>query len=149
MWDVLRWFSVFVIAVLVMVAGLYWILGKPLPIPRLGAHQEADHARGRRHGVGQVALPARALPPRRVVATRTQAQQSAQVRPRDEGGGQQVEGVDRQRHEQPWLREQRRPQRDHQARPGERQAAADYHAAGPLHRHQDSRHAAGPLPDGV
>jgi len=35
MWDVLRWFSVFVIAVLVMVAGLYWILGKPLPIPSL------------------------------------------------------------------------------------------------------------------
>ena len=35
MWDVLRWFSVFVVAVLVMVAGLYWILGKPLPIPNL------------------------------------------------------------------------------------------------------------------
>lgn len=35
MWDVLRWFSVFVIAVLVMVAGLYWILGKPLPLPNL------------------------------------------------------------------------------------------------------------------
>ena len=35
MWDVLRWFAVFVIAVLVLIAGLYWILGKPLPIPQL------------------------------------------------------------------------------------------------------------------
>jgi hypothetical protein len=35
MWDVLRWFAVFVLAVLVLVAGLYWILGKPLPIPSL------------------------------------------------------------------------------------------------------------------
>lgn len=35
MWEVLRWFAVFVVAVLVMVAGLYWILGKPLPIPNL------------------------------------------------------------------------------------------------------------------
>lgn len=35
MWDVLRWFAVFVLAVLALVAGLYWILGKPLPIPNL------------------------------------------------------------------------------------------------------------------
>jgi hypothetical protein len=35
MWDVLRWFAVFVIAVLVLIASLYWILGKPLPIPNL------------------------------------------------------------------------------------------------------------------
>jgi hypothetical protein len=35
MWDVVRWFAVFVIAVLVLVAGLYLVLGKPLPIPNL------------------------------------------------------------------------------------------------------------------
>lgn len=35
MWDVLRWFAVFAAAVLIIVAGLYWILGKPLPIPHL------------------------------------------------------------------------------------------------------------------
>lgn len=35
MWDVLRWFAVFVVAVLVLVAGLYLVLGKPLPIPSL------------------------------------------------------------------------------------------------------------------
>jgi hypothetical protein len=35
MWDVLRWFAVFVVAVLVLIAALYWILGKPLPIPSL------------------------------------------------------------------------------------------------------------------
>jgi len=35
MWDVFRWFAVFVIAMLVMVAGLYFVLGKPLPIPSL------------------------------------------------------------------------------------------------------------------
>jgi hypothetical protein len=35
MWDVLRWFAVFVIAVLVLVAGVYLVLGKPLPIPSL------------------------------------------------------------------------------------------------------------------
>jgi hypothetical protein len=33
MWDVLRWFSVFVIAILLIVAGLFWIMGRPLPIP--------------------------------------------------------------------------------------------------------------------
>lgn len=35
MWDVLKWFAVFVVAVLAMIAFLYWILGKPLPIPTL------------------------------------------------------------------------------------------------------------------
>jgi len=35
MWDVLRWFAVFVAAVLVIVFGLYLILGKPLPIPQI------------------------------------------------------------------------------------------------------------------
>ncbi len=35
MWDVLRWFAVFVAAVLVMVAGIYLVLGKPIPIPHL------------------------------------------------------------------------------------------------------------------
>ena len=35
MWDVVRWFAVFVIAVLLLIAFLYWILGKPLPIPSL------------------------------------------------------------------------------------------------------------------
>ena len=35
MWDVLRWFAVFIVAVLVLVAGLYLVLGKPLPIPSL------------------------------------------------------------------------------------------------------------------
>jgi uncharacterized membrane protein len=35
MWDVLRWFAVFVAAILVIVFGLYLILGKPLPIPNL------------------------------------------------------------------------------------------------------------------
>jgi hypothetical protein len=35
MWDVLRWFAVFVIAVLLIVAGIYFVLGRPLPIPQL------------------------------------------------------------------------------------------------------------------
>jgi len=35
MWEVLKWMAVFVAAILVMVAGLYIILGKPLPIPQL------------------------------------------------------------------------------------------------------------------
>lgn len=35
MWDVLRWFAVFVAAVLVMVAGIYLVLDKPLPLPHL------------------------------------------------------------------------------------------------------------------
>jgi len=35
MWDVLRWFAVFIAAVLVLVFGLYLILGKPLPLPQI------------------------------------------------------------------------------------------------------------------
>ena len=35
MWDVLRWFAVFVIAVLLLVIGLFWIFGRPLPFPNL------------------------------------------------------------------------------------------------------------------
>jgi hypothetical protein len=35
MWDVLRWFLVFVVAVLVIVTGLFLLFGKPLPIPQL------------------------------------------------------------------------------------------------------------------
>jgi hypothetical protein len=30
-WEVLRWFAVFVIAMLLLVAAIFWILGKPLP----------------------------------------------------------------------------------------------------------------------
>ena len=33
MWDVLRWFAVFATAILVIVAILYLIMGRPLPIP--------------------------------------------------------------------------------------------------------------------
>lgn len=32
--DVLRWFAVFVIAVLLIVAGIFWLIGKDLPIPQ-------------------------------------------------------------------------------------------------------------------
>lgn len=35
MWDVLKWFAFFVVAVLALIAFLYLILGKPLPIPNL------------------------------------------------------------------------------------------------------------------
>jgi hypothetical protein len=35
MWDVLRWFAVFVIAVLLIVVGIYFVLGRPLPLPQL------------------------------------------------------------------------------------------------------------------
>jgi hypothetical protein len=35
MWDVLRWFAVFIIAVLLIVAGIYYVLGRPLPLPQL------------------------------------------------------------------------------------------------------------------
>jgi hypothetical protein len=35
MWDVLRWFAVFVIAVLLIVVGIYVVLGRPLPFPQL------------------------------------------------------------------------------------------------------------------
>jgi hypothetical protein len=33
MWEVLRWFAVFVLALLLMVAGLFWLMDRPLPIP--------------------------------------------------------------------------------------------------------------------
>jgi hypothetical protein len=32
-WEVLRWLAMFAIALLLIVAGLFWLLGKPLPIP--------------------------------------------------------------------------------------------------------------------
>jgi hypothetical protein len=32
-WEVLRWFAVFVIALLLIVAALFWLMGRPLPIP--------------------------------------------------------------------------------------------------------------------
>jgi hypothetical protein len=32
-WEVLRWFLLFVIALLLIVAGLFWLMGRPLPIP--------------------------------------------------------------------------------------------------------------------
>jgi hypothetical protein len=34
MWDVLRWFAVFVVAVLLIVAGIFWLFGRDLPIPQ-------------------------------------------------------------------------------------------------------------------
>ena len=33
MWEVLKWFAVFVIAVLLIVAGLFWVMGRDLPFP--------------------------------------------------------------------------------------------------------------------
>ena len=33
MWEVLRWFAVFLLALLLMVAGLFWLRGRDLPIP--------------------------------------------------------------------------------------------------------------------
>ncbi len=33
MWEVLRWFAVFVLAILLLVAGLFWLMGRDLPIP--------------------------------------------------------------------------------------------------------------------
>jgi hypothetical protein len=35
MWDVLRWFAVFVAAVLVIVLVMFWLLDKPFPWPQL------------------------------------------------------------------------------------------------------------------
>jgi hypothetical protein len=35
LWDVLRWFVVFAAAVLVIITGLYLLLGKPLPYPHI------------------------------------------------------------------------------------------------------------------
>jgi hypothetical protein len=33
MWDVLRWFGLFVLAMLLLVAFLFWLMDRPLPIP--------------------------------------------------------------------------------------------------------------------
>jgi hypothetical protein len=33
-WEVLKWFAVFVIALLLIVAGLFWLMGRDLPIPQ-------------------------------------------------------------------------------------------------------------------
>jgi hypothetical protein len=35
MWEVLRWMIVFVLALLLIVIGIYLVLGQPLPIPQL------------------------------------------------------------------------------------------------------------------
>lgn len=32
-WEVLRWMALFVIALLLIVAALFWLMGRPLPIP--------------------------------------------------------------------------------------------------------------------
>jgi hypothetical protein len=34
MWEVLKWMAVFVIALLLIVAGLFWLMGRDLPIPQ-------------------------------------------------------------------------------------------------------------------
>jgi hypothetical protein len=34
MWEVLKWFGVFMLAMLLIVAGLFWLMGRPLPIPQ-------------------------------------------------------------------------------------------------------------------
>jgi hypothetical protein len=34
MWEVLRWMIVFVLALLLIVVGIYLVLGQPLPIPQ-------------------------------------------------------------------------------------------------------------------
>ena len=34
MWEVVKWFAVFMIAMLLIVAGLFWLMGRELPIPR-------------------------------------------------------------------------------------------------------------------
>jgi hypothetical protein len=34
MWEVLRFLLFFAIAILLIVAGLFWLQGRPLPIPR-------------------------------------------------------------------------------------------------------------------
>jgi hypothetical protein len=33
MWEVLRWMLVFVVALLLIVMAIYWVTGRPLPIP--------------------------------------------------------------------------------------------------------------------
>jgi hypothetical protein len=32
-WEVMRWFAMFIIALLLIVAGLFWLMGRQLPIP--------------------------------------------------------------------------------------------------------------------
>ncbi len=34
MWEVLRWMIVFVLALLLIVVGIYLVLGRPLPFPQ-------------------------------------------------------------------------------------------------------------------
>ena len=34
MWEVLKWMGVFVIARLLIGAGLFWLMGRDLPIPQ-------------------------------------------------------------------------------------------------------------------
>jgi hypothetical protein len=33
-WEVMRWFAMFLIALLLIVAGLFWLMGRQLPIPQ-------------------------------------------------------------------------------------------------------------------
>jgi hypothetical protein len=33
MWEVLKWMIVFVLSLLLIVAGLFWLMDRPLPIP--------------------------------------------------------------------------------------------------------------------
>jgi hypothetical protein len=33
MWEVLRWMLVFALALILIVAAIYWVTGHPLPIP--------------------------------------------------------------------------------------------------------------------
>jgi hypothetical protein len=33
-WEVMRWFAMFIIAILLIVAGLFWLMGRPLPFPQ-------------------------------------------------------------------------------------------------------------------
>jgi hypothetical protein len=33
-WEVLKWMGVFVIALLLIVSGLFWLMGRDLPIPQ-------------------------------------------------------------------------------------------------------------------
>ncbi len=35
MWEVLKWFGLFVIAMLTIVAGLFWLMGRPITFPNL------------------------------------------------------------------------------------------------------------------
>jgi len=35
MWEVLKWFGMFVVAMLVIVFGLFWLMGRPIPIPNI------------------------------------------------------------------------------------------------------------------